>query len=948
MPTQNADRWGRWSAHLDLLLDLPAAQRTARLEALETEDATLASDLRGLLEEHEALDREGFLENAVFPGGPPPAGRTFGAYTLVSLIGQGGMGNVWLARRSDGRFEGTAAVKLLNASLIGRSGEERFRREGTILARLTHPHIAHLVDAGVSPDGQPYLVLEHVSGDRIDHDSDRRGLGVQERLRLFLDVLDAVGHAHANLIVHRDLKPSNVFVTSDGRVKLLDFGIAKLLEGEAVAGEATALTRDGGRALTPEYAAPEQVTGGPITTATDVYALGVLLYLLLSGRHPAQEKLSSPADLLKAIVDTEPPRLSEVAATAGPAAGSRERARKQLQGDLETIVAKALKKNPRERYASVTAFAEDIRRYLDQEPISARPDTLAYRAAKFVRRNRAAVALAGLALLALSAGLLGTLTQARRATRHAADAEEQARAARTQRDFAIRQLSRAEAINDLNAFLLSDAAPVGRPFTARELLERAEGIVDRQQAETAENRVEMLVAIGRLYGSRDEEAKAREVLGRAYALSRNVSDPTVRARAAAALAGAIAAGGDFERGEGLIQEGLRELGESPQFALARVYCLLRGSYVARESGNDAEAIARVERARELLAGSGQGSPLLDLSVSMDLAESYRMAGRHREAAAAFQDAYRRLSELGREDTERAGTILNNWAMAVLLLGQPREAEELFRKAIAIGKSDDAEAGVSPMLLNNIARPLNELHRFAEAADYNRRAYERARQAGDEMVVSQALSMLFAIGIESGDLKSAERALAGFAPRWRRMPPGHIAHAALPLNEAMLASRRGEHRTAVEKAEKAIALARESSMSSDYLPSFLLRRSAIYLAAGKFEEARRDAEESLRRERAIGIEGVPSSIVGRCHLAIARALQGEGRADAARAAFASAFENLEPTLGADHPKTREAQHGAAAIPRAARDPSPSRSAAPAVSRRAPGRRRPRSRPCSRCR
>jgi tetratricopeptide (TPR) repeat protein len=190
-----------------------------------------------------------------------------------------------------------------------------------------------------------------------------------------------------------------------------------------------------------------------------------------------------------------------------------------------------------------------------------------------------------------------------------------------------------------------------------------------------------------------------------------------------------------------------------------------------------------------------------------------------------------------------------------------------------------------------------------------------------MVVSQALSMLFAIGIESGDLKSAERALAEFAPRWRRMPPGHIAHAALPLNEAMLASRRGDHRTAVEKAERAIALARESSMSSDYLPSFLLRCSAIYLAAGKFEEARRDAEESLRREREIGIEGAPSSIIGRCHLAIARALQGEGRADAARAAFASAFENLEPTLGADHPKTREAQHGAAAIPNAQRVPSP---------------------------
>src|SRR6185295_17532586 len=285
-------------------------------------------------------------------------------YRLASVIGQGGMGTVWLAERCDGRFEGRAAIKLLNIALMGRAGEERFRREGNILARLTHPHIAHLVDAGVSPTGQPYLVLEHVDGQRIDDYCNTHALGIEARLRLFLDVLDAVAHAHANLIVHRDLKPANVLVRVDGQVKLLDFGIAKLLEGDADwgnlrAAESSALTRDGVAALTPEYAAPEQVTGGQITTATDVYALGLLLYVLLTGQHPAGSAVRSPADLVREIVDTEARRLSDavVCRTETPETLSRHaarrgttpgRLRRTLKGDLDTIVAKALKKNAAE------------------------------------------------------------------------------------------------------------------------------------------------------------------------------------------------------------------------------------------------------------------------------------------------------------------------------------------------------------------------------------------------------------------------------------------------------------------------------------------------------------------------------------------------------------------------------------------------------------------------
>src|SRR6202451_3707714 len=289
------------------------------------------------------------------------------------------MGTVWLARRSDARFERQAAVKFVSIALAGRTTEERFKREGSILGRLTHPHIAELLNAGISSDGQPYLILEYVDGTTIDQYCDQHKLDLEARVRLFLDVLSAVAHAHANLIVHRDIKPSNVMVTTGGEVKLLDFGIAKLLEGEGQTGVATLLTHEGGSALTPQYAAPEQLTGQPVTTTTDVYVLGVLLYLLLSGRHPAGAGPHSPAELVKAVLDLEPPRASDAVTSddssliAERRGTTADKLRRELRGDLDTIVGKALKKSPQERYGSGTEFAEDLRRSLRGEPIRPPP-----------------------------------------------------------------------------------------------------------------------------------------------------------------------------------------------------------------------------------------------------------------------------------------------------------------------------------------------------------------------------------------------------------------------------------------------------------------------------------------------------------------------------------------------------------------------------------------------
>jgi tetratricopeptide (TPR) repeat protein len=389
------EHWRELSPLLDRALDLDAAARNALLADLERRRPELAQVLAHLLTEHDQLLGSDFLETSPRPDDVPTlAGHTVGPYTLEAPLGMGGMGTVWRARRSDGRFEGAVAVKLLNLALLGERGDERFQREGTLLARLSHAHIARLLDAGVTSTGQPYLVLEYVDGTRIDRFADDQRLDPIKRLELFLQVADAVAHAHANLVIHRDLKPSNILVGARGQVKLLDFGIAKLLE-EHVSAQAT-LTGPAAHALTPEYAAPEQARGEPVTTATDVYALGVLLHVLLTGRHPTGEGCRTPVDQLRALVERDAVRASDAAP---------ER-RRMYRGDIDNLLAKALEKEPGRRYPSVTAFTEDVRRFLTHEPLSVRGQAWSYRAAKFIRRHRWPVAAGVIAFAMLAGGLV--------------------------------------------------------------------------------------------------------------------------------------------------------------------------------------------------------------------------------------------------------------------------------------------------------------------------------------------------------------------------------------------------------------------------------------------------------------------------------------------------------------------------------------------------------------
>lgn len=428
------ERWARLSELLDRVLELPAPRRAELLAGLTGADAELRGEVEAVLA---ASEREGYLSRPVVDvaapliaaaggrGARPPVdrvGEIVGPFRIVAELGQGGMGEVWLAERVDADFDQRVALKLLRPGLDVAELDSRFRRERRILAGLDHPHIARFLDGGVASNGLPYIAMEAVAGEPITAYCDRHRLDTDDRVRLFLEICDAVAYAHRSLVVHRDLKPANVLVDASGRAKLLDFGIAKVLVAEEGQDE-TSLTRLDDRLLTPAYAAPEQLLGRPVTTATDVHALGVLLYELLTGVRPFEAP--GRLELERAVVERSPPRPSTRAgANAGSAGAVASRPARELagrlRGDLDAIVLKAMRKEPPERYASAESMASDLRAFLSGRPVAAREGEKAYRARKFLRRYRIAAAAVAAVALSLVGGLAAALWQARVA-RHEAE-----------------------------------------------------------------------------------------------------------------------------------------------------------------------------------------------------------------------------------------------------------------------------------------------------------------------------------------------------------------------------------------------------------------------------------------------------------------------------------------------------------------------------------------------
>ncbi|CAN5221654.1 hypothetical protein BH24PSE2_BH24PSE2_23710 [soil metagenome] len=423
------ERWQRIKELFGQALEREPSARAAFVAGHSNGDDELRREVQSLLAAHEK-ERGRFERPAVdlvtglFEEHDPAAmiGQQVGPYRLLREVGWGGMGTVYEAVRADEEYRKTVAIKVIRRGM-DTDLVRRFRHERQILAGLEHPNIARLLDGGMTADGRPYFAMEYVQGQAIDEYCKARSLPVRERLALFLEVCEAVQYAHRNLVVHRDLKPRNILVTETGQPKLLDFGIAKLL-GPADE-EAAKLTRAGDHVLTPEYAAPEQVRGEPVTTVSDVYSLGVVLYELLAGHPPYQLKGRPLPEILRTITEDEPVSPSAmIGQRAVDTNGGASRLRRQLAGDLDSIVMMAIRKEPERRYVTVDQFGKDLRRYLQNRPVLARPDTTFYRVRKFVRRHAAGVTAAALVLVTLAGGIVATASQARRAETERALAEE--------------------------------------------------------------------------------------------------------------------------------------------------------------------------------------------------------------------------------------------------------------------------------------------------------------------------------------------------------------------------------------------------------------------------------------------------------------------------------------------------------------------------------------------
>jgi serine/threonine protein kinase/tetratricopeptide (TPR) repeat protein len=723
MPPISPDRWRVLSPYLDQALEIEAAQQGAWLDSISSRDPRLADDLRSILSRHKTVHDSGFLEGAVLDPHSTLlrslAGQVVGSYRLLSPIGEGGTGNVWLAERCDGRFQGQAAIKLLNAALIERGGEARFKREGTILAGLRHPRIAHLVDAGISSAAQPYLVLEHVDGQAIDDYCETRRLRIEARLALFLDVLEGVAYAHANLVVHRDIKPANVLVSRDGQVKLLDFGIARLIGQDApwragAVPDSSAFSREAGTALTPQYAAPEQLSGGEITTATDVYALGVLLHVLISGRHPAGDALDSAAALLRAIVEEEPPGLTTAVESGGPVSAraarcgtTPSRLRRILAGDLDAVVRKALRKNPAERYASVGAFADDLRRYLRHDTVAARPQSVGYRSRKFIRRHTSGVA-ATAAVVVLVAGLTAVYT-----TRLAA-----------QRDRAQREAAKAVKVSELMMGLLTSADPytirggTAQP-TVRDVLDSGAAEVQKELAGEPELQAEMLTTMGRTYRRLALFDKAEQLLEEALARGRQVfgAEHAQVAQTLDYLGGVLADKGEYRAAGERLEEALaiRRKVLGPRHADVAVTLTELGR-VYQDQGLNRRAEPLHREALDIRRRTlGEDDRQTAVSQS-DLASVLRLNGDLSEAEQLLRQSLQiNIKTRGPEHPNTAAT-LHDLALIAALRGDTRAAEAGLRQALDMQqRALGANHPVVAATLNSLARVLLEERRYDDAA-----------------------------------------------------------------------------------------------------------------------------------------------------------------------------------------------------------------------------------------
>ncbi len=897
-------RWRAVSALLDELLDADVETRQARLEAVRRDDAALADEVETLLAHDTQARTQGFLDGSALAAGEGLEGWTLGGYTLESSIGRGGMGSVWLAHRSDGRYEGKAAVKLLNLALMGRDGARRFRREGSILARLSHPHIARLLDAGLAPGGQPYLVLEHVEGEPIDRWCDARRLDVDARLRLFVDVVDAVAHAHGQLVVHLDLKPSNILVTAAGEVKLLDFGIARLTDADD--GDETARTTVlGARPFTPDYAAPEQLQGEPVSSATDVYALGTLLYVLLSGRHPTARGGATLAQRLHDAVHAEPVRLSlavrEGTADARNAEGTAESlaaARsttpaalaRALAGDLDNIVAKALRKNAGERYPTPAALAEDLRRRFARQPVLARADSLGYRVGRFLVRHRWGLGVGAAIVLSLAVGAGVAVWKSIEAEQRRAEAE--------------REAERATASLDLLYVVLSDSGTMSAQ-TMRERLARIRSIV-RDSSESPEVKLNLLARLAGRYMELNAFDDMLALLAEMRELARGLNAPDERATIACGFANAYTVLGRYDDAERELATAARELAHVPARDLSpRTECWQAEAELAMLRGQLPRALAAAGRSVDALERRGVTRDPIYMAALNQSALAHAALADYRESYRTTRKARDALCTVGLQGTQQDLIIAMQEIDVLGQGGKPLDALRLLTELRA-EPHVAVEQQVPPFAIQQrLGFVLLKLDRAGEALAAFDACLDGTRSAGNRLFERScswgALDALVALG----RLEDARQRLASLPWADEEIAKGSSTGAKLLAIRARIALVADAPAAARVDAARAEAILAALHRPDPRLREVLLLESGSAAALGDWPRASERARAALARARDEALEPSSSAEVGDALLTQARIEAAQGRGDAARALAREASPHLEANLGPFHPLTVEA-------------------------------------------